>query len=268
MENVRLYPYNAGSESAAALASALGIRRISIKNSKFVGSPKHTILNWGATAIPPQVLSAGRIINPPDRVRHASNKLRFFETVNGAEESARPRIPEWTTSFDTAVQWIGEKKHRRVFARMTLAGHSGEGIVDCATVAELEQARNAPLFVAYVPKRDEFRIHIAQGNPFLVQRKAFRRDPSVETEEDESIWRIRNHSNGFIFARNDARLPSDDVLTQAVRALNVTGLDFGAVDVIWNRRLSEAFVLEVNTAPGIEGSTLEDYRNAISKLLS
>jgi D-alanine-D-alanine ligase-like ATP-grasp enzyme len=38
-----------------------------------------------------------------------------------------------------------------------------------------------------------------------------------------------------------------------------TGLDFGAVDVIWNAQKEKPYVLEINTAPGLEGQTIADY---------
>jgi D-alanine-D-alanine ligase-like ATP-grasp enzyme len=36
-------------------------------------------------------------------------------------------------------------------------------------------------------------------------------------------------------------------------------LDFGAVDIIYNAKRNECYVLEVNTAPGLEGTTVEKY---------
>ncbi|MCS5737426.1 hypothetical protein, partial [Herbiconiux daphne] len=49
-------------------------------------------------------------------------------------------------------------------------------------------------------------------------------------------------------------------------AMAAVGLDYGAVDIITNRE--EAWVLEVNTAPGMEGVTLEKYTAAISQFVS
>ena len=40
--------------------------------------------------------------------------------------------------------------------------------------------------------------------------------------------------------------------------------DFGAFDVIYNQKKNQAFVLECNTAPGIEGTTLDNYVEAIN----
>jgi D-alanine-D-alanine ligase-like ATP-grasp enzyme len=77
---------------------------------------------------------------------------------------------------------------------------------------------------------------------------------------------VRNHDNGFIFVRNDVKAPSS-VEEQAVRAIKALGLDFGAVDIIWNDKQQKAYVLEVNTAPGLEGSTVDDYARGFRNLI-
>ena len=43
------------------------------------------------------------------------------------------------------------------------------------------------------------------------------------------------------------------------------GLKFGAVDLIWNELENKSYVLEINTAPGLTGATLEKYAQAIVK---
>jgi D-alanine-D-alanine ligase-like ATP-grasp enzyme len=47
----------------------------------------------------------------------------------------------------------------------------------------------------------------------------------------------------------------------SISAVNTLGLDFGAVDLIVAKD-GRVYVLEVNTAPGIEGITLEKYVKA------
>ena len=73
-------------------------------------------------------------------------------------------------------------------------------------------------------------------------------------------------NNGFIFARNEIQIP-EDVTVQATKAFEITGLDFGAVDVIYNERQSAAYVLEINTAPGLEGTTDTDYAQMLREKL-
>ena len=58
--------------------------------------------------------------------------------------------------------------------------------------------------------------------------------------------------------------PPEGIVEQAKRSVIEAGLDFGAVDVIYNVHHKKAYVLEVNTAPGLEGTTLEVYARAIS----
>lgn len=117
----------------------------------------------------------------------------------------------------------------------------------------------APLYTKYVKKTSEYRVHVFGEDVVQVDRKA--RSRSVPDEQVN--WRVRNHSNGFIYERN-VDCP-DDVKTQAILAVQMCGLDFGAVDVIYNNHHGLAYVLEVNTAPGLEGVTLENYYNEIMR---
>jgi D-alanine-D-alanine ligase-like ATP-grasp enzyme len=45
------------------------------------------------------------------------------------------------------------------------------------------------------------------------------------------------------------------------------GLDFGAVDIIYNEKNNRWVVLEVNTAPGLSGETLNRYVEMIKELV-
>ncbi len=69
---------------------------------------------------------------------------------------------------------------------------------------------------------------------------------------------VRNHDNGWVFCRQDVH-PPDEVINQSIEAVRALGLDFGATDVGWNEYYQKACVFEVNTAPGLEGTTLENY---------
>ena len=74
---------------------------------------------------------------------------------------------------------------------------------------------------------------------------------------------VRNLANGWVFCRDNVVEP-DGLRDAAVSACAALGLDFGAVDIIWNERENKCYVLEVNTAPGLQGTTLENYANAIA----
>lgn len=162
------------------------------------------------------------------------------------------RCPEFTTDQIQATIWL--QAGSTVVERHILNGNSGAGI-RLVEPGDEEGVSRAPLYVKYVPKKQEYRIHVCGGEAVDIQRKARRKD----VEDDAINWKIRNHDNGFIFARNEDGVVPPDVIVEAVKAVKVLGLAFGAVDVIFNEKEQKAYVLEVNTAPGLAGATLEGY---------
>jgi glutathione synthase/RimK-type ligase-like ATP-grasp enzyme len=65
-----------------------------------------------------------------------------------------------------------------------------------------------------------------------------------------------------VYARAEI-LPPEELLSSACKAVNLLGLDFGAVDIGHRLIDNKFFVFEVNTAPGLEGTTLDKYAKAI-----
>lgn len=241
MTRIRIYPYKNGSRSALALSRELGALRLRRQGSRFRPRPDDVIINWGSSdANPP---SSGRLLNGNRAVAIAANKLRFFQTVS-AQESARSHVPEYWTARQNVDAYP-------VVCRTILTGHSGAGIVIANDESELV---DAPLYVRYIKKQDEYRIHVGGGHVISTQRKARR----LDVPDEDVNWQVRNHANGFIFARGNV-VPPEQVLEAARSVVASLGLDFGAADVIWNSHTQRAYVLEVNTAPGLEGTTVEDY---------
>ncbi len=244
---MNIFPYKAGSASAKALAEALGVKRIKEKGSKFKGAAHKLIINWGCSKLPAELLKC-RVLNSPESVSKASCKLASFKAMHEAGVS----IPRFTERREDVVEGMFEDK--TIVARTILRGHSGAGIV---VIEPGQEIVAAPLYVEYVPKKEEYRIHVFNGEVVDIQRKARKKD----VPDDQVNWKVRNLANGFIFARGEDALGNvpQDVLDQAVKAVASLGLDFGAADVIYNDKQKKAYVLEVNTAPGLSGSTLEGY---------
>lgn len=242
-----IYSHNPRSVGARALARGLRGKMIRHQNSRFRGGEWKTVINWGASEIPNYEVRRSRLLNKPYLVSTMSNKLWFFRCMNMALDTAEACVP-WTENQETAVDWC--RGGHRVVCRTILRGHSGIGIVVARTEDELV---DAPLYTLYIPKKEEYRVHFGnRGVPFDLQRKARRLDcPNPN-------WLVRNHCNGFIFARGGARAP-DCVTDVATKVFVSSELDFGAVDVIYNKRQNKAYVLEINTAPGLVGTTLTNY---------
>lgn len=261
-----IYPYKAGSRSVMAFRKSLsseGFKTLEIKleQSKFAGKSSKTVINWGNSHQHPEV-SKSRVINKPQQIAVASNKLLTFNCLRDAGVP----VPEFSEEEDDAMSWLLEDS--TVFARTTLNGHSGAGIVE---INKGDEIVDAPLYVRYVKKKDEYRIHVFKNREtggyeaLHIQRKARRTD----VPDNEVNWKIRNHSNGFIFASGDGVADNTPtcVLDSAIHAVASLHLDFGAVDVIYNDKQKQAYVLEVNTAPGLEGRTLGVYCDYFKTLI-
>lgn len=250
-----IYSYKQESSSAKALAEMLEMKRIRHQGSSFKGSEQKVILNWGASEVPEEVAKCN-IINKPHSIRVATNKRKFFEKVAG-----KVSIPDFTTSKDLAQDWVNEGM--TVVGRAILSGHSGQGIVLFGPEEEHNNSWDkCLLFVKYIPKKEEYRVHVVDGEVIGVRRKV--KDPKILHPHS---WKIRSHNNGFIFQKENLN-PDPSIMEESLKAIKEVGLDFGAVDVIWNDFRKKAYVLEINTAPGLEGSTIEEYAEALDKLFS
>lgn len=262
MNKTFLYPYKDGSASAKALAQALGIKRVKREGSHFKPSGK-TVINWGCSKLPDNIVLNGsvKLINPEYLVAIVSDKLRFFKDV---DEECHDLIVPWTTSPDNALNWLADGK--RVVCRRILTGHSGEGIE--IIKGEHAELPIVPLYTLYTPKKHEYRIHCYRNKyggvkVFDIQQK--KRKTGVA--DDNVDWQVRNLNGGFIYARNDIDVPSC-VTDVALKVFEATGLDFGAVDIIYSQKHDRAYALEVNTAPGLSGTTLDNYVEMFKELLA
>lgn len=251
-----VYSHNPHSEGAKELARALGIKRVKHgPASKFRGGRGNAIINWGAGTLPDQVAACEKIYNIPQSIRNASNKLKSFELFAEAGVS----IPQFFKTKEEARAYLQSNRGSSVVCRTVLNGHSGVGIVIADGEAGLV---DAPLYTAYVKKSQEYRYHVFSGRVVDIQRKARRR----EVPDDQVNWQVRNLDGGFIFAREGV-VESEEASENAIKAVASLGLDFGAVDLIFNERENKYYVLEVNTAPGLAGSTLDGYARRFGEVM-
>lgn len=251
-------------EVAAQGDNLIKIRRT---NSNFTGRAGDVIINYGDSNMPSNVIGRATVLNPGHRIGNASNKSTAFRTF----ADAGVKTVEWTTSRTTAQEWVDNGE--LVYARTRLQGHSGEGIVAChrevgglgnvGGIATSESAVSAQLYTRGITSdRREFRIHVMKGKITYVQQKK-RRDGYADMEEYSAV--VRNYHTGWIYATQMAQL-NDEAKREALKAIEALGLDYGAVDVITRRE--EAWVLEVNTAPGMTGTNLTTFAANCLRILN
>lgn len=260
---VKIVHYNRYSTGAAFLAKSLGISRVTGDTGQL--GEKNVLINWGCTKLSPHIAQAGTILNPPGAIAKMVNKLEFFKFMED-HPLFKPRMPDWTENRATASQWV-DAGHE-VLGRAQLKGKGGAGIIFGSEEETFEDFLDCTLFVKYKKKKEEYRVHFFGDKLLDVQQKLLRKfdDNGTPIERDHVDFRVRNLQNGFVFARNDIKPPAD-VITQAKKAFGISSLDFGCVDVLYNEVEGQAYVLEINTAPGLMGTTLEKYKDAFKEKL-
>jgi glutathione synthase/RimK-type ligase-like ATP-grasp enzyme len=236
------------SKSAYALSKALGIKRLKRTNSKFVPKPGDIVVNWGLVDILPHAT----YLNPPSAVELAADKLATFKcfTAHGI-----PTPNHQTFRPTDSSLWL---------ARTTLHGHSGDGIV----IASGPELPSAPLYTQHIPKVAEYRA-IVVGNQVVDFKQKLKRRPYSEDNPTGHIGdhhpHVWSYDNGYVFAREGINRP-EGIDTLAITAMQALGLAYGALDIIQSED-GQLYILECNSAPGLEGSTTALVASAIRRLI-
>lgn len=234
------------SEGAKLLADEIGA--VCAWRSSELKQAPCLIVNWGCSSFGESLQS--RIIgsppwNHPSCVAVAINKLTTLRRLDG-----KVRITPYTDSQAQALTWLQEG-HRTVI-RSELRGSGGYGISIASPGCDVPEA---PLYTQFVESTHEYRVHVFGDAAILCQLK----EPRAARYNNQ----IRTSKNGWRYSVVDT---PEDVRAQACKAVRALGLSFGAVDILWDGQA--AYVLEVNTAPGLTSPSVTAYAQAIGNLLT
>jgi len=252
---------------------------------------KRVIIGWGAKTKDSLHFKAGvTVLNHPDRIRDNRNKLRTLETLKKAKvavadfadaDKVKDALKKGTLSFPL----IGRTKFHQ----------GGKEFWLCLTQGQLDDAKTkgAQYFQGYIPIKDEYRLHIF-GDSLLYAAKKVQRDNMAEAFEEqfgEKIGNaaekgkkeldkntmkfvlgqvankvqpsadmiIRSNTRGWKFSH--VKTVPNGLLEEAKKALKAVGLDFGGVDCCVDED-GKIWIIEINSGPGLEGSTFEVYVKA------
>jgi glutathione synthase/RimK-type ligase-like ATP-grasp enzyme len=296
---LKIYPYKIGSASVGKLKTTLDAMIIKLENSRYRYRAGHTIINWGNSRRPSWMSTDVPVLNSPEAVAIASNKLLTLEKLEG---EGVPTIP-FTAEESDADMWLQDGT--KVYVRHSLTGHSGEGIEvvsgnsNARKMFAVQEAQRlldeagmedeaddldhvyssladyapvvptAPLYTMGIHNHGEYRVHVFNGEVILYQKKSRRVNEEtgeVVTAEGEEAD-VRNLASNWVYRTGNLnRLERIEQL--AINAVAALGLDFGAVDIIKDEN-GDVYVLECNTAPGLGNTeTLLAYESAFTNLIS
>src|SRR5688572_8710651 len=140
---------------------------------------------------------------------------------------------------DTNIKFplLGRKRHHR----------AGKDLVPVFQQEEIEWRRRAgsSFFVEFIPRAAEYRVWVFRKAHLGTYQKFMERP----AEYKKIGW---NYHNGFVFRLSASTEIPRGAVDLAVASLGALSLDFGAVDILRGKD-GNFYVLEVNTAPGVEG---------------
>jgi glutathione synthase/RimK-type ligase-like ATP-grasp enzyme len=232
-----LYIHKIASESGKAIAKPLPALRV-FPNRRYRPRLSDVIINWGSSTTPNWERNGLTVLNPWNRVRNAINKIKCFTILS---EAGVP-IPLFTTNKEEAKAYFSNN-NSIVVCRTTVTGSMGRGIVLARSVDEIV---DAPLYTRHVRHKNEYRVHVVNGTIIDYAQKKKRAGSGASVL-------VRSHGD-WVFCREGVVLP-DNVRNAAVGAIQALGLDFGAVDIGYRVTDGEAYVFEVNTAPGMTATS-------------
>lgn len=194
----------------------------------------------------------------PDRV-NGRRAVTFHPGIDKVEQFRRFSVQNVSApSYATSLAQARELPGKQVVVRTLTAASEGRGIY---IVNKEELTQVAPLYTEYIPKKKEFRVHVFDNKVIDVQEKRKRKGG------EQKEFQVRNTANGYVFCRGDIVEPSD-LRMVALSAVSAIGRTQGAVDVIWNEKQNKCFALEVNSRPGMQGTTLQIYTKAVLESLN
>ena len=194
-------------------------------SKRFLPRRKHFLINYGKNY-------EGAHLN----ANVIFNKLRVYEILQEAGIS-QPRLFRKNEEIpDNAFPLLARREYHSQ-GRDIIYVHNREELEDLD-----EDAYD--FLVEYINKSSEYRVHILGDDAFV----------SVKFEGRDPI--VRSHSNGWRQIEYN-REWHDELVMLATKAIDAVGYNFGAVDII--RKGNKLYVLEINSAPGLEPRKLELY---------
>lgn len=172
------------------------------------------------------------------------------------EQKGIPSL-EFTTEKEKVQEWIDADKV--VFGRKFLNSSCGKGIIILDQQNAWDGAPDCPVYTLYKKKKREFRAHIYKDTVVAVTEKKRRKD-----WDGVQDTKIRNLANGYVFCQEVDNLPAG-LLDLAKAAAQISPSFFRGVDIGYNEKENQLFVIEVNSAPGIQGSNIGKYVEEILK---
>jgi len=258
------------------------------------------VIGWGAkTSEAISINTNVHVLNHPNKIRANRNKLGALNIMK-ADDNLSAAIAMFVAS-NSVMSSIDDGTVSLPLVGRTKYHQGGKGFWLCLTKSLVQYAidNGAEYFQNFIDIRDEYRLHVAFGkviyavkkvpndseSSWTAQRKEkimdYAQKNNVEIDEGtmnyvlkrmfkEAVLPdmiVRSNRRGWKFSNVRLNNVSTALKNAAIKAVEVLGLDFGAVDCAIGNN-GNPYIIEVNSGPGLQGTALEKYISAFSTKIS
>jgi glutathione synthase/RimK-type ligase-like ATP-grasp enzyme len=300
-KGVYIYYSGATDKTGQALAEALEIEggRNKPKTAQSI------VIGWGAKTKDKVNLGKAKVINHPDAIKVNRNKLTALQLMEKAKVNVAPFAPAENAIAELGKK--GSTLGLPLIGR-TNYHQGGANFFTCLTQTHVKETINLlnkklgkkGYFQNYIDVDSEFRLHVVNGEVIYAQRKVAR-DNLKEAHVNDQLDKIKrmaekkgkkvdeetlkfameyqggkiagpdlvikSNTRGYKFSNVKLENVNKGLAGEAIKAVAALGLDFGAVDCVLDTD-GKAWIIEVNTGPGLEGTAFKNYVGAFSKMIN
>lgn len=222
------------------------------------------VIVWGAKLPDRQAITGFMWLNRVDKVARNRNKFNALKIM--AEHGVSvPHVIKASNREEVYERLATNGLTPLIGRKFTHQG--GTNFYLCMQRRDVDKAleEGCGYFVDYIARSRELRYHVLNGKVIRVSEKV-RKTPEEMEDGEEYNPHIWSHHNGWRFRhlRLDNSIVTEEAKRESINAVESLEMDFGAVDVIYGDD-GKVYILEVNSAPGLEGHTLEIYIDEIKK---
>ena len=285
--------YSNGTDvTGRALGDALNLTSTREKPRLAAGD---VLVGWGTKTEADVTIPAGvHILNHPNAIRANRNKFTAL-TLMKANRDLAGHVANFCKADQVERKIAANEMSYPLFGRKNFH-QGGSGLWICLSKASLRGAieDGAQYFQSCIDIVTEYRLHVFEGRIMYAVKKTenateagwvAQRKEKVEDYANKNHVQInaatldyalkvifkeqqlpdravRSNHRGWKFAQVAVNTLPASLVSVATNAVKAIGLDFGAVDCAIDSN-SNAWIIEVNSGPGLEGTTLEKYTEVL-----
>jgi len=247
------------------------------------------VICWGTKTKDNVNLAPKKVFNHPNNIQVNRNKLSALVKM----KDVNCNVARFSKNVaDLEFPMIARTKYHQ----------GGAGFWLCLNKTQVTQAakEGAQYYQKYIDIKDEYRLHVVDGKVIYAVKKVARKNlkdafvnhytnyiinyagkNNINVDADSLAFIlkrlarkmatgvdmiVRSNTRGWKFSKiNIENLPAN-LKAQALKAVEALGLDYAAVDCCITDA-DDAYIIECNTGPGLEGSSFDAWVKALIKLI-